>query len=52
MLTSSKMVISNAKKKPAILVEMEIPRTIIIAARAKKINVQIIHGTLSSPPTL
>ena len=45
-------VISNAKKRPANLVEIVIPRTIMNDAKAKKIRTQTIHGTLCNPATL
>jgi len=44
--------ISKAKNAPASLVEILIPRTIMKIANTRKIKVQTIHGTFSSPPTL
>ena len=52
MLTTIMTNISKAKKKPAILVETEMPRTIMNDAKAKKISTQMIHGTDSRPDTL
>ncbi len=51
-LTMIMIVISKAKKTPASLVEIAMPRYIMKAAKARKINVQIPHGTFSKPETL
>jgi len=51
-LTTKRMTISKAKKIPAILVEIEMPRIIMKTAKARKTSVQMIHGTFSSPDTL
>ena len=44
--------ISKAKKRPAILVEMEIPRIIMSAAKTRKTTVQTNHGTFFNPAML
>jgi hypothetical protein len=51
-LTTTKTSISNAKKIPAILVDIETPRIIMTTANAKNTNVHTIHGTFSRPETL
>jgi len=52
MLTTIMTVISKAKNSPANLVEIEIPRYIMYAPKAKKTSVHTPHGTFSNPETL
>ena len=52
VLTKNMITISKAKNSPAILVEIDIPLTIMKAPNARNSKVQRIQGTLFSPPTL
>ena len=51
-LTTSMTIISNAKKSPAMRVDIETPLIIMKAPKARKTNVQMNHGTVFKPPTL